>query len=67
MLGTFGFGLLVGLIPLRPGIDPRRLVPVVLLAVLATMLLITPPPALLPIALMLLAPLAVLNRLIVKP
>jgi hypothetical protein len=67
VLGTFGFGLLVGLIPLRPGIYPRRLVPVVLLAVLATMLLITPPPALLPIALMLLAPLAILNRAIVKP
>ncbi len=66
VLGAFGFGLLVGLIPLRSGIEPRRLLPVVLLAVLATMLLITPPPALLPIALMLLAPLAILNRAIVK-
>jgi hypothetical protein len=55
------------LIPLRPGIAPRRLMPVVLLGVLATMLLITPPPALLPIALMVLGPLAVLNRAIVKP
>jgi hypothetical protein len=67
VLGMFGFGMLVGFIPLRPGIEPRRLVPVVLVAVLATMLLITPPPALLPIALMLLAPLAILNRVIVRP
>jgi hypothetical protein len=67
VFGTFIFGLLVGLIPLRPGVAPRRVMPVVLLGVLAMMLLITPPPALLPIALMLLAPLVVLNRSVVRP
>ena len=62
IFGLFGFGLLVGLIPLRAGVAMTRLMPLVLLGVLTTMLLITPPPALLPIAVMLLAPLFVVHR-----
>jgi hypothetical protein len=62
IFGLFGFGLLVGLIPLRAGVPSSRLMPLVLLGVLTTMLLITPPPALLPIAVMLLGPLFVVHR-----
>jgi len=62
VVGLFGFGILVGLIPLRPGIPPKTLIPVVLLGVLATMLLIIPAPALLPIALMVLIPLLIVHR-----